>query len=312
MHWPKIFGVATVVACSICAAPRAAADEFQDVDRLYQEGRRADALEGVEGLLRVHPRDARFRFLKGLILTEQGKSKEAIAVFTSLTQDFPELPEPYNNLAVLYAAQGDYDQARAALEMAIRTHPSYAIAHENLGDIYAALASRAYDKALQLDSASQTARTKLALIRELAPPRSQATAKPAPAAKPSAPARAAASPAEPKDDTQAVLRMVEDWTAAWSSADAARYLAFYAPDFRIPGGKPRADWEAERRERLAKAKKLSVTADAPQVSFPDPMHANVTFLQVYRSESLTTSSRKSLLLVKQGDRWRIQQESVDQ
>src|SRR6266478_4423624 len=91
-----------------------------------------------------NPRDARARFLKGLILTEQNKPNDAIKVFTALTDDYPELPEPYNNLAVLYASQGQYDKARKSLEMAIRTHPSYAIAHENLGDVYAKMASEAY------------------------------------------------------------------------------------------------------------------------------------------------------------------------
>src|SRR5438093_2806195 len=85
------------------------------------------------------------------------------------------MPEPYNNLAVLYAGQGDYQKARKALETAIRTHPSYAVAHENLGDIYATLASQAYDKALQLDSGNAAARKKLALIKELVPAKSAVT-----------------------------------------------------------------------------------------------------------------------------------------
>ena len=106
-------------------------------------------------------------FLKGLILTEQNKPNDAIKVFTDLSQDYPELPEPYNNLAVLYASQGQYDKARNSLEMAIRTHPSYATAHENLGDIYAKMASQAYDKALQLDRSNAAAQTKLNMIKDL-------------------------------------------------------------------------------------------------------------------------------------------------
>jgi tetratricopeptide (TPR) repeat protein len=90
--------------------------------------------------------------------------------FPELTEDYPELPEPYNNLAVLYAAQADYERAKNSLEMAIRTHPSYATAHENLGDIYAKMASQAYDKALQLDKSNTSAQTKLALIRDLFSP----------------------------------------------------------------------------------------------------------------------------------------------
>src|SRR5204862_2623498 len=120
--------------------------------------------------------DAQARFLKGLIYTQQGKTAEAIKIFTSLTEDYPDLPEPYNNLAVLYAGQGQYEKARQALEMAIRTHPSYATAHENLGDIYAKMASQAYDKALQLDRSNQAAQGKLNLIKDLFSQTSTATA----------------------------------------------------------------------------------------------------------------------------------------
>src|SRR4029077_13377674 len=87
--------------------------------------------------------------------------------FTSLTEDYPELPEPYNNLAVLYASKGKYDKPRNPLARAIRTHPSDAIAHENLGDVYAKMASEAYDKALQLDRSNAAAQTKLAMIKDL-------------------------------------------------------------------------------------------------------------------------------------------------
>src|SRR5882672_1619613 len=145
----------------------AVADNYDDASRLFKQGNHATALEKIEAAIAANPRDARARFLKGLILTEQNKPNDAIKVFTTLTDDYPELPEPYNNLAVLYASQGQYDKARKALEMAIRTHPSYAIAHENLGDVYAKMASEAYDKALQLDRSNAAAQTKLAMIKDL-------------------------------------------------------------------------------------------------------------------------------------------------
>jgi tetratricopeptide (TPR) repeat protein len=122
------------------------------------------------------------RFLKGVILTEQNRQADAIAVFSKLTEDYPDLPEPYNNLAVLYAGSGQYDKARAALENAIRTNPSYATAYENLGDIHARLASQAYDKALQLDSANNGAKSKLTLLRSLAVTGSKPAASSIPAA----------------------------------------------------------------------------------------------------------------------------------
>ena len=170
-----------------------------DIQKMVRQGQNAQALEKVDAYIATRPKDAQGRFLRGIILTELNRNNEAIAVFTKLTEDFPELPEPYNNLAVLYAQQKQYDKARTALEMAIRTHPSYAVAHENLGDVYAKLASQAYDKALQLDSSNAHAQSKLSLIREMIgssrAPGGKVPAAAAPAAAPTpapAPAPAAA------------------------------------------------------------------------------------------------------------------------
>ena len=151
----------------LCFSLSTHADEIQDINKLFKQGQQEQALGRVNAYLAGKPKDAQARFLKGLILTEQGKTSDAILIFSGLTEDYPELPEPYNNLAVLYAGQGQYDKARVALEMAIRTHPSYATAHENLGDIYAKMASQAYDRALQLDRSNTATQTKLALIKDL-------------------------------------------------------------------------------------------------------------------------------------------------
>lgn len=154
-------------ALLLCTGLAAHADEIQDINKLFKQGQQDKALSKVNTYLAAKPKDAQARFLKGLILTEQGKANDAIRIFAELTEDFPELPEPYNNLAVLHASQGQYDKAKNSLEMAIRTHPSYATAHENLGDIYAKMASQAYDRALQLDRSNTTTQTKLAMIKDL-------------------------------------------------------------------------------------------------------------------------------------------------
>lgn len=152
---------------AVLLSTSAYADPLQDANKLFKQGNTAQALEKVEQVLADKPKDAAARFLKGLILTEQNKSDEAIKVFTALNEDFPELPEPYNNLAVLYAGQGQYEKAKNALEMAIHAHPSYVTAHENLGDIYAKLASQSYDRALQLDHTNVATKGKLAAIQAL-------------------------------------------------------------------------------------------------------------------------------------------------
>jgi len=181
------------------ASAPARADALQEASKLFKQGQFGPALEKTEQVLAGKPKDAQARFLKGLILTEMNRQGDAIAVFTRLTEDYPELPEPYNNLAVLYAQQKQFEKAKNALEMAIRTHPSYATAHENLGDIYARMASQAYDKALQIDSSNASAQNKLALIRDLM----SVSARPgAVTARPSAPGKtqiaSAPTPAKPE------------------------------------------------------------------------------------------------------------------
>ena len=153
----------------------ARADEVAEVDRLFHSGQRQEAMARAERYLAGQPRDAQMRFLRGVMLAESQRTDDAVAAFRSLTEDFPELPEPYNNLAVLYAAQGQYEKARQQLEMSIRTHPSYATAYENLGDVYIQLAREAYARAQRntpggAPAAAQLGR-KLSLVRELLSPR---------------------------------------------------------------------------------------------------------------------------------------------
>ncbi|WP_343728152.1 tetratricopeptide repeat protein [Duganella sp.] len=144
----------------------ARADDYADVSKLAKAGKIVEALNKTNEYLSKRPNDPQMRFMKGVLLTEQNKSEEAIAVFTKLTEDYKDLPEPYNNLAVLYAANGQYDKARVALEKAIRTNPSYQTAYENLGDIYGKMASQAYDKALALGSTTAVpAKSKLTMLR---------------------------------------------------------------------------------------------------------------------------------------------------
>lgn len=190
-------GVRLLALSALLASPLAQADDYSDVNQLLRLGKHTEALARANQYLASKPRDPQMRFLKGVILTETGKTADAISTFTKITEDYPELPEPYNNLAVLYAGQSQFDKARAALEMAIRTNPSYATAHENLGDVYARLASQAYSKALQLDAGNAAIPPKLALIRTLFSADSKAPQKPAAASpKPVAkPAPAAARPA---------------------------------------------------------------------------------------------------------------------
>ncbi|HVL37150.1 MAG TPA: tetratricopeptide repeat protein [Burkholderiales bacterium] len=305
----------------LAAGPLAWGDEIQEAQKLLRAGQHQQALERVNRSLAAKPRDPQARFLKGVILTEQGNTKEAVEIFSRLTQDFPDLPEPYNNLAVIYASQGQYERARAALEQSIRTHPSYATAYENLGDLYAKLASQAYDKALQLDKTNKAAQKKLSLVREIgrgpapvavaAKPVSETTKPIAEAPKPEARTPVAEKPAAPSDASGEVLKTVNAWAQAWSNRDVDAYLAHYAKDFKTPGGEPRPAWEKGRRSRIAGAKTISVVVSEPKVILDGDKRATVSFRQAYRSDTFRATGTKTLVLVRSADgRWQIQEEKA--
>jgi tetratricopeptide (TPR) repeat protein len=356
------------------------AQTLPDIQRLMKQNQLPQALEKVDIYISSKPKDAQGRFLKGLILTDMARTTDAIAILTRLTEDFPELPEPYNNLAVLYAQQKQYDKARTALEMAIRTHPSYSIAHENLGDVYAKLASQAYDKALQLDSSNTVMQTKLSMIKELIststkpdtkplpvatrpaaepvktaaaePPKSPnppklavSTPQPSPQPAPQPPAAAPVKPVEkvttapitttpkqpearpaPEDkalepkvvpekapaenNESEIAKATQDWADAWSRKDVKGYLGYYANDFQTPRGMTRKAWETERSKRIDKPGKLQVAVSDIKVSVNGDK-ATARFRQQYTSSTFNGRTSKTMVFVKAGNRWLIQQESVD-
>ncbi|MBI5007508.1 MAG: tetratricopeptide repeat protein [Nitrosomonadales bacterium] len=311
----KLSRIAALCAFMSISLP-ALADDIQDANKLFKQGLHAQAMEKVNLVLASKPKDAQARFLKGLIQTEQGNTNEAIATFTGLTEDYPELPEPYNNLAVIYAGQGQYEKAKTALEMAIRTHPTYATAHENLGDIYAKMASQAYDRALQLEKSNTGTQTKLALIRELfgdAPKstRSGKTTVVAAADNTAAVTPAATIPvarkAEPvaADPAAEVLKATQAWAAAWSAKDSKKYLSFYAKEFKTPDGLSRSAWESQRKQRIAAPKSISVEVLAAKAKLADAGHASVSFKQSYRASHLNIVSGKTLDWVKVDGQWLI-------
>jgi len=121
----------------------------------------AEAAELIEANLAKRPRDPQWRFLQGVLFAEIGKRSDAIQTFESLTEDFPELSEPFNNLAALYVEQNELHKARLLLERAIQNRPDYALAYENLADIYVRLAMSTYDKASKAKQPAPSIKLKL-------------------------------------------------------------------------------------------------------------------------------------------------------
>jgi ketosteroid isomerase-like protein len=242
------------------------ADEYSEVTQLSRDGKFVEALAKAEVFLSSKPRDAQMRLLKGLVQRDAGKGGEAISTFSRMTEDFPELPEPFVNLGVIYADQNQLDKARNAFEMALRTNPSYSAAHENLADVYGRLSGAAYNKALQLDVSNLAVVPKLALVRQIitlnptkltpaqlaslakatpapvptpspapspavvaqAKPAQEPAAKPAPMSEPAArPAREAPAPAQTLGVDTASAREVEQSVQAWAAAWSAKDMRAY-------------------------------------------------------------------------------------
>lgn len=141
--------------------------ELQQVQKLMGAGHVQGALERADAHLAKNPRDAQMRFVRGVILSELKQAAEARQVFERLTEEFPELPEPYNNLAVIYASEGELDRARTLLETALSVRPDYPTAHENLGDIYLQMGADAYQRAARLAPGNRAVAAKLTATREL-------------------------------------------------------------------------------------------------------------------------------------------------
>ena len=350
-HIPMISRLAaTLAAAWIGAVFAAPADDLREAQKLYGQGKMQPALEKVDGFLKVQPRDPQARFLKGLLLTEQKRVPEAIQVFVGLTEDFPELPEPYNNLAVLYASQGNYDKAKSALELAIHTHPSYATAHENLGDIYAQLASRAYDRALQLDKGNTTAQLKLSMVKDLFSSQKVAPGTPRPeSVKPAEKRAEPATKVEPRVEAPKAEPARSEPKATKPAAPTATPVP--APASAPAPAAPASDDKAQITAALegwarawsSKDVKGYIGAYAPDFEVPDGLArgawekqraeriqrpksievgvkvqsvkidgnvATATVRQSYKSDTLKTNSTKTMRLVKSGDRWLIKQERV--
>jgi Flp pilus assembly protein TadD len=148
-------------------APGESTPASQQVAELQRSGKPLEALAVAERQLALQPHDAKLLFLRAMILSDLARTDEAITGFERVTQEFPELPEAYNNIAVLRAGRGELAQAERYLRLAVAARSDYVTAQENLGDLYITMARLAYERASRLNPGRRALRDKLALAREL-------------------------------------------------------------------------------------------------------------------------------------------------
>ena len=291
--------------------------DINSAKNLFENGRIDSALVELDNVIYAKPDSAEARFLKGVALQALDRNDEAIEVYTNLAKDFPELPEPYNNLAVLFAEKSEFDKAEDALRAAIKTNKSYAIAYENLGDIYAQRASIAYTDALNFSPTNRNAvEVKLNMIDNiLLPPaaREAYQAKlnnPAEATPASQPTSTQASSAQPFSTPSTEVRtVVLTWAEDWSSRNIDAYIDHYTASFKPVNESSRRAWVKYRSERLEAPSFIIVNISQLQSRTNPDGTVTAEFLQDYQSDGYKDTVKKTLEFVNVEGSWKIQSET---
>ncbi|MBE0597123.1 MAG: protein kinase [Desulfuromonadales bacterium] len=246
-----------------------------------------------------HGAEARVRaeFSEAVALSRRGEFAEAETRLRSLQQQFPLLPEPYNNLAVLSAASGRLNEAQALLEEGLRAHPSYAVLVENLNTV-------SLEKSLATGTPVENAgATRLLPLAEISPPFPPTGTEFRLAE--STPAPLEAQLAGFENQREIAVGLLHGWAKAWSSQDLAQYLSFYGTDFVPHQGSSRAAWEQQRRQAVARPAWITVTLDEIHVTADGENRLRVVAVQDYRSDRYRDRTLKGFVLGRQGGSWTI-------
>jgi tetratricopeptide (TPR) repeat protein len=303
----KFFGISILGAFVLLSSFSSnAKNNIEEIKLLLKSGKYYRAETIIKNDIENNLNDPELLFYKGIIETNLGKNNEAIDTFRELTERFPELPEPFNNLAVLYAEKGQYRLAKEILEQAIKTNPSYLTAHINLGDIFTKMASESYNKALEIDKSNNVAITKLSMITQLFnyQPNTKNTSIKVASSKPETKAVKLSN----KDKEKYILVAIEDWKSAWEVKDMDSYLSSYSSDFMYPNNMSKAEWEKYRTNRIVSKKTIAISISNIKIRFKKEK-VIATFSQNYKAGKLNQTSNKTLVFEGKRDRWLILKET---
>ena len=280
--------------------------DINEIKLLLKNGKYKIAENIINGAIEENLNNPEILFYKGIIETNLGKTNQAIDTFRGLTERFPELPEPFNNLAVLYAEKGQFRLAKEILEQAIKTNPSYLTAHINLGDIFTKMASEAYNKALEIDKSNNIAITKLSMITQLFNynPNTKNTVIDSVNAK----KEVKNTKLSKKELKKVILNSIENWKTAWESKDVESYFDSYSSNFIYPNNMTKSQWQKYRTNRILPKKIISISISNIKFKFKKEKII-ATFTQNYKSGRLNQTSNKNLTFVAESGQWFIVEET---
>lgn len=285
----------------------------------------AERLEALEDRIRENPEDIQAVFEKALLLARMDRVEEAKDLYESLISDYPNIPEPYNNLAALYAAEGRLVEARNLLETVTNTHPGLAIAHENLGDVYAALAAAEYGKLGELGEAPETAMRKLKALREVVEGISFAGGTgqkeitvPVEAVEPekktvvAEPGPLVIVPFDQTPPEEDIRMTLENWARAWTEMEPDRFLSFYDEDYTGASGETPEVWREKTSENMKSGGKVEAKVEDVDVEMLGARKARASFvLRLSPEGGDETAEPRGLTLAKIKGRWVIVRDEKD-
>ena len=274
------------------------------INKLIEDKNYEQAQIEINSMLKADSDNPQLLFINGVLLSENNKVNEAIKVFESLTKSHPNLPEPYNNLAVLYAQQGDFQKAKHALEQSIKTHPSYATAHINLGDLYTRMASESYNQALQIDGSNKSAKTKLSLIKKLF--NFQPIRKNIEITKNANNESKVAKIEEPDSNNiiektsnniplAEVESFIDAWKTAWEQQNFESYINCYSLKFKNNNGQNFEEWKIYRKPRVTNKDKIKIILTNVKITEINNGF-EVNFIQEYKSGNIDSRTNKKLII----------------
>ena len=288
-------GFLIAVLFSVFAFSHYSFADISKLNKLIEDKDYLEAKEIVEQLLDSDKENPQLLFINGVLLSELGEIDKAINVFVSLTKSHPALPEPYNNLAVLYAQSGNFDLAKTALEKSIKTHPSYATAHINLGDLYTRMASESYNQALQIDKSNKNAKTKLSLIKKLF--NFQPINKNIVLAEDTEQKTQSLNKIKNKEDiiNENIFAMIDNWKNAWMSQNFDQYIRYYSDNFKNNKGMDLEKWKQFRKPRVINKPSINLKLENIEISKNKNLYS-VSFTQIYQSGDIDSTTKKTLLI----------------
>jgi tetratricopeptide (TPR) repeat protein len=278
-------------------------EKFENIIRLM--GKKPYlALEKIKSKLRTSPEEPRLLFYKGIVETKINKIDDAINTFTTLINIHPSLPEPYNNLAVLYADRGELKLAKNTLVKAIKTNSSYSTAHINLGDIYTRMATDAYNKALELDSQNKIAHNKLKLITELFNYQPNTKEKKINTAYVDNKTQKIKNIKNKSEIKKEILEAIESWRISWQSKNIDDYLDSYSDNFEYPDGMNAEQWRKYRQGRIINKQRIKL--EITKINYKiEKAIVSVKFIQNYTSDNYKQKSIKTLIFQNEFNAWKI-------